>query len=187
MIGEGDESDWVGVILEGKARALRYSPGGEEVIVSTFGPGSLFGEMVALQGGLRTADIYALEELKLACIPGPAFVGLLKKHAVLGIELCRLLAARIERTTHKLFDEVTLTSKHKVFAWLVHEAEETGTNSEPMIETMPTVSDLARNLNLARETVSRTLSSLKDQGIVLPKGRGLVLQDRHALIRLLEQ
>jgi CRP-like cAMP-binding protein len=187
IFGEGDKDNWVGIVLEGRARALRYSADGTEVAVSTFGPGSLFGEMSAIRGGMRSADMYALDDLKIASIAGPTFVGLLTKYPPLALKVCRLLADRLENTTLRLFEEVTLTSKHKVFAWLLREAGQTGGQMSPRIETMPTISDLARHLNLARETVSRTVNSLKEQGIVGARGQGLEILDRHRLVSLLEQ
>jgi CRP/FNR family cyclic AMP-dependent transcriptional regulator len=186
IFGEGDEDDWVGIVLEGRARALRYSADGTEVAVSTIGPGSLFGEMSAIRGSKRSADMYALDDLKIACLTGSAFVQLLAKYPPVALNLCQLLADRLENTTLRLFEEVTLTSKHKVFAWLLREAGQELGQGLPRIESMPTISELARHLNLARETVSRTVNSLKDQGIVGSRGQGLEILDRHRLVSLLE-
>jgi CRP-like cAMP-binding protein len=186
VFGEGDADAWVGVVLEGKARALRYSVSGTEVIASTFRPGAIFGEMTAIRGGRRSADVYALEDLKIARISGRAFVRLLQNHPALALGLCRLLADRVEGTTHRLFEEITLTSRHKVFAWLLRQATETDGPSAPRIDRMLSNSDLARQLNLARETVSRTISSLRKEGVIAADGEGLVIVDRHRLVSLLE-
>lgn len=185
VIGEGDEDDWVGIILEGQARVLRYSVGGTEVIVSTIGAGGLFGEMRVISGGPRSADIYALTDLQVATIPGPVFLGLLQKHPSAALALCQLLAERVEATTRRLFEEITLTSRHKIVAWLLREATADALQTSSKIAAMPSISDLARQLNLARETVSRTISGLKEEGTIQADGHALVLLDRHRLVSLL--
>ena len=62
------EQDWgesLFLIRDGLAKVRTYTADGDEVIMSLLGPGDLFGEMAALDGALRSADVVALTPLHL--------------------------------------------------------------------------------------------------------------------------
>lgn len=186
LLGEGDESASVFYLLGGKASAIRYSVGGVEVLIDTFERGALLGEMAALTGAPRTADIYALTEVRLAVFSAPAFLELMRKHGSIGIGVSRLLAKRIGRTTHRMFEQSTLSSKGRVYAELMRMARSETDSGNQRIGSMPAISDLAKRLNIARETVSRTVNELKHDAIVRPDGPDLVILKPHALVSRLQ-
>lgn len=182
IVGEGDKGSTVFYILNGQASALRYSAAGAEVFIDTFGPGDLIGEMAALSGGERTADIYALSDVELAAFTGTAFIGLMEKHGSIGVRVSRLLVTRIRRTTRRMFEQSTLSSKGRVYAELMRLAEPQSGTETLQIKAMPSISDIAKKLGIARETVSRTVSELKEQAVVASEGPGLLISQPHMLL-----
>lgn len=184
IVGEGDTDNSVFYILEGEASALRYSVNGAEVFIDTFGSGDLVGEMAVLTDGPRTADIYALSDLRMAVFSAPAFISLMERHGVMGLRVSRLLARRVLATTRRMFEQTTLSSKGRVYAELLRMAVP-GSSSEQHILGMSSISDLAKKLNIARETVSRTVSELKAEDIIRAQGRDLVIPAPHLLLERL--
>ena len=62
------EQDWgesLFLIRSGLAKVRTYTADGDEVIMSLLGPGDVFGEMAALDGASRSADVVALTPLTL--------------------------------------------------------------------------------------------------------------------------
>ena len=62
------EQDWgesLFLIRHGLAKVRTYTADGDEVIMSLLGPGDVFGEMAALDGATRSADVVALTPLHL--------------------------------------------------------------------------------------------------------------------------
>ncbi len=182
IVGEGDSGSTVFYLVSGTASALRYSAAGAEVFIDTFGPGDLIGEMAALSGGERTADIYATSDVELIAFPGTAFIGLMEKHGSIGVRVSRLLVERIRRTTRRMFEQSTLSSKGRVCAELMRLAEPVGGTEVLLINAMPSISEIGKKLGMARETVSRTVSELKGQAVVAPEGSGLLINQPHLLL-----
>jgi DHA3 family macrolide efflux protein-like MFS transporter len=69
ILREGEEADEVFFILGGKAVAGVAPDGGEYRSLSTMGPGDFFGEIAALTGIPRTANVVAEEEITLLEVP----------------------------------------------------------------------------------------------------------------------
>jgi hypothetical protein len=65
LIHKGDEADCVYLIEEGEAQARDVGRTGEQIVLSTMGPGEYFGEIGLLTGGSRTADVVSLSPMKL--------------------------------------------------------------------------------------------------------------------------
>ena len=62
------EQDWgesLFLLRSGLAKVRTYTMDGDEVVMSLLGEGDLFGEMAALDGSSRSADVVALTPLNL--------------------------------------------------------------------------------------------------------------------------
>jgi len=186
IFGEGDESDTVYCVLEGRTRAIRYSENGTEVWLDQFEEGDIFGEMASLSENIRTADMYALSDTTVAAIPSKAFIRLIEGNGSVGLKVCRLLAARIQNTTRTVFEQATLSAKARVYADLLRMAK-SGDGNMPVIKNMLTVSDFAKKLAIARETVSRAMSKLREQGILETRGEDLLILRPQELVSRLNQ
>jgi signal transduction histidine kinase len=68
LIREGDEADAMFVVLEGALEVTKRS-GRAEVALARVGPGSLQGEIAALEGGRRAASVRAVGEAEVLRIP----------------------------------------------------------------------------------------------------------------------
>ncbi|WP_262693873.1 Crp/Fnr family transcriptional regulator [Kordiimonas aquimaris] len=187
IVAEGDTDDSVFFILTGEARALRYSVSGVEVFIDSFTSGDLIGEMAVLGDGMRTADIYALTDVRLMVFSGPTFIGLMEKHGKIGLRVSRLLAARIQQTTRRMFEQSTLSSKGRVYAELMRLAQPQSEAEVLKITDAPSISDIAKKLGVARETVSRTVNGLKDDAILEKRGTDIFITNPQVLVQRLGQ
>lgn len=185
IVAEGDSDDSVFFIMIGEARALRYSISGVEVFIDSFTSGDLIGEMAVLGGGVRTADIYALTDVRLIVFSGAAFISLMEKHGKVGLQVSRLLAARIQQTTRRMFEQSTLSSKGRVYAELMRLAEPQDETEVLKITNAPSISDIAKKIGIARETVSRTVNGLKDDAIIEKHGPDILITSPHILVQRL--
>lgn len=187
IFGEGDKSNSVYFILKGETRAIRYSEGGSEVWLDEFSSGSLFGEMASLQNDVRTADMYALTDTLVAVIPGKAFINLIRENGTFAHLMCKLLATRIQNTTRRVFEQATLTATARIYAELLRMAAPMEDTPASIIRNMLTISDLATKLNIARETVSRTVSKLKEENLLEAKDGDLFITKPYELVNRLNQ
>ena len=78
------EQDWgesLFLLCDGLAKVRTYTADGDEVVMSLLGAGDVFGEMAALDGEARSADVVALTPLRLIKLRVPPFATLLEKQA----------------------------------------------------------------------------------------------------------
>ena len=82
------EQDWgesIFLLHRGLAKVRTYTADGDEVVMSLLGAGDVFGEMVALDGSVRSADVVALTPLKLVKLRVPPFKSLLQENTVFAL------------------------------------------------------------------------------------------------------
>ena len=77
MIQVGQPGSFLGIILEGEAEASISEPSGEQRRLGLLKPGDVIGEMSLLTGEPTSADVIAVQQSKLLCIPQGIFTGIL--------------------------------------------------------------------------------------------------------------
>jgi CRP-like cAMP-binding protein len=167
----GDVSKTVHLIQRGAARVVRWTTDGNEVVFEEKRPGQLIGEFSALDALPRSADVVAVGPLETVEVPGPAFVQLLDEHPSAAMPLLREMA-RLLRNADET--RVVLRSgdvASRVAARLGELATDEG--AESPIRVACRHEDLASWVSVNRETVTRALGRLRDEGLIRT-GRGYV-------------
>ena len=78
IVRQGEHDDTVYVVLSGRVRVV-YTDSQKEVPVADLGPCEVFGELGALEGRPRSANIVALERTNCLRVPGTLFTAALKQ------------------------------------------------------------------------------------------------------------
>ena len=182
ILHENDPGGSVYFILEGKVNITGYSASGREIWYSKLEAGDIFGEMAALQGGLRTASVIAATATTTAIISNAEFLSLLQNNADMSLWLLRELVQRLDETTKQLYERVALNMTTRMCVQLLERCS-TFTNFEGEYEVKPrlVLAQLARQLNTDRENVSRAISELVKEGVLRRDGRDIFILDKHAL------
>ena len=178
------EQDWgesIFLLHRGLAKVRTYTADGDEVVMSLLGAGDIFGEMVALDGSVRSADVVALTPLQLVKLRVPPFKSLLQENTVFALALARLQASRL-RDLNRRFALQTGDATTRLLDALAYLARKSSVSNDPqaLIPALPQ-RELALLAGLARETASRTLSKLRARGTVSELDGGLKLADLQPL------
>jgi CRP-like cAMP-binding protein len=186
IISQDDEDDHVYVLLEGSARVVLLSEGGQEIWLDWFGAGAIFGELAALTGKRRTSEIVTETDCRVAVVTGPQFFDLMRNHGAFGLALAKILAARIHHTTQRMFELSALSAPGRIYAELLRMSEPSATHSTSRtIRIAPSMTELARRVNTTRETTSRTVNDLERRGLLRRSDRSFELVDPDLLNRML--
>jgi CRP-like cAMP-binding protein len=78
VVGYKDLSRDVYFIVSGAVRVKIFSVEGKEISYRDIGSGELFGELVAIDGGTRSADVIALKDSRIAAMSPETFWSLLR-------------------------------------------------------------------------------------------------------------
>ncbi len=110
LYSEGSPADTVSIVLEGALVAVKMSKlGGEETVLSEFGPRDVIGEMALLSDRQRSASIRAQEPARLACFSRAVYGALEKQRPDIALlimkNVARILAQRLQDTSADLADE----------------------------------------------------------------------------------
>ena len=174
------EQDWgesLFLLCDGLAKVRTYTADGDEVVMSLLGAGDVFGEMAALDGEARSADVVALTPLRLVKLRVPPFAALLEKQASFALALAKLEASRL-RDLNRRFALQTADATTRLLDALAYLARKSSAENDPQA-LIPSLAQLEIALiaGLARETASRTLSKLRTRGTVSEENGHLRLAD----------
>ena len=181
------EQDWgesVFLLRSGLAKVRSYTADGDEVVMSLLGDGDVFGEMAALDGAARSADVVALTPLDLVKLRSVPFAALLQQQANFALALARLEASRL-RDLNQRFALQSADATTRLLDALAYLARKSGPEAQPTAVIPPLAQkEIALIAGLARETASRTLSKLRARGIVTVTDDGaLQLADLKPLVK----
>jgi len=163
------EQDWgesLFLIRSGLAKVRTYTADGDEVIMSLLGSGDVFGEMAALDGATRSADVVALTPLTLIKMRSTPFANLLGQQASFALALARLEAGRL-RDLNQRFATQSADATTRLLDALAYMARKSSLTQDPQAKIPPMAQrEIALLAGLSRETTSRTLSKLRNRGTV---------------------
>lgn len=181
VVGYQDDSHEVFFIIGGKLKVTIFSEAGREVAFRELGGGSSFGELSAIDGQPRSANVIALTDSTVATMSAADFIATLKRHPDVAIATLRkltILVRALSERVQEFAEKVEVRICHELLR-LAREGLQ-GTNAA-RLRPAPKHAEIASRVNTHREAVSRLLSKLAKLGIV-QRGEGeLIIRDLQAL------
>jgi CRP-like cAMP-binding protein len=108
LFRKGDQGSSLCVLLSGAMRVGTPSAGGRGAVFNLILPGEIFGEIAALDGGIRSADVTAIERSEVIVIDRREIVSVLRKYPELALRFIQILCNRIRHTSEQVEDIVFL-------------------------------------------------------------------------------
>lgn len=172
IVSEGDTTDSLYVILEGRVKAFVSDQDGRQVVLSTQGTGEYFGELV-LDEGPRSASIMTLTPCRFLVVQKGDFRNFLLQNPAFALSLIEKLIARIRSLTASVKSLALMDVYGRVARLLLELAEEA--NGGFVISQRLTQQDIASRIGASREMVSRILKDLSSGGYLTQSRTGFVL------------
>ncbi|WP_259779830.1 Crp/Fnr family transcriptional regulator [Aestuariispira ectoiniformans] len=189
IIDRQSDSRDVFFVTRGKARVVNYSMSGREIAFDDIAAGAFFGELAALDGQPRSANVVTLEPTTVATLSDVAFQELLCDHPEVALVLMRRMARIIRTSVDRIMDLSTLGANNRVQAEILRLArrESGDEGNSATINPVPVHNDLASRVSTTRETVARVFGDLTKKGILERKGNKLIVTDVGRLQGMVEQ
>ena len=170
-----DESSDVYFIISGEVRVLIRTPAGKEIILAEMRAGEFFGELSAIDGVKRSANVTALTRAELCIMPAPVFRDIIFASRTSCDKTLKLLSGRVRELNHRLAELSVLDLKHRLYSELMRLSHpRAGHPGERAVTPPPYHHILAARIGCRREQVTRELSSLTAEGII-EKTRGALV------------
>lgn len=188
VIDYEDDTCDVRFVLSGSVRVVLRIVTGKEVILTEMGPGDYFGELAALDGEGRSANVTALTKTRVCIMPQSVFLDLLRSEPAVNEKLLRMLANRVRQLNERLSEHCFLQTKHRLYIELLRESKpRSGHPDQRSISPPPVQRDLAARIGTRREVVSREIAKLKREAVVETTTGALVLSNVSKLNELIRQ
>ena len=159
IFSEGDESDGMFIIREGKVKVFMSDESGKEMMIATLGPGEIVGEVAALDGRPRTASVSALVNTRVAKIGLSEFRQFLEENADLALEIIRVLTSRM-RDHATSISNLAFKNVYGRVVWLLEKHSLENSDGSSTVNRKFTQQDIADMVGSSREMVSRVISEL---------------------------
>ena len=185
LVAREDADRDVHFIVAGRVLVTTYSPGGRETSFRELAAGDSFGELAALDGKPRSADVVAIASGLIASMPPAAFRELLRAEWTVTERVLVRMADLARGLVDRVVELSTLSVQQRVCMELLRLARTSAAaGAGARIEPVPTHSELAHRISSYREQITRELSALAKAGVLAREGSALVVRDLAALQRI---
>jgi CRP/FNR family transcriptional regulator len=177
IIMEGSCPESLIIIDRGQVKVFRYTAEGKEQILYIFDEGDFFGEKNLLKDQEATYNAEALEPTNICKINKRDFQNLLRDYPGIGIKIIEELCGRMEKIEAAVQNMGTKSIEARINGILLEYAQRYGKKhaSGVLVELPLSREGIASFIGVTRETVSRKLSILQDDGIIEAIGNKKVL------------
>jgi CRP-like cAMP-binding protein len=173
----GDEGGTLFVLYTGRIKLYRLNASGKEQVLRVVEPGEFIGELSLFSSLPLTDNAQALEATTMCILQGERLKGLMAKYPSIAFKVMDELSRRLEKAENRI-EDISLSSVTKRVAGALLELS--GGKQEILLPM--TKGDLASQLGMTQETLSRKLAAFGEEKLILLKGhRTIIIKDRSAL------
>jgi CRP/FNR family transcriptional regulator, cyclic AMP receptor protein len=186
VLQKGGPGDSLLFLLSGQLQVIDITEDGRAIGLSMLTPGDFFGEIAVINGSSRSASVVALSPVLVALLPRPTALHLFSHSPTVANQMLRHLAAKIQRDSEfRALLSIHNTAK-RIYSFLSLMKEKKPDNTE-VVENLPTHQDIANMINTSRETVTRTILALVNQGVVKKDTHRLIIINPDELKKLAQR
>jgi len=168
-------------VARGKVKLVLPRRNGDEKVLRFVGAAESFGEAAALLERPCPVDACALSETLVAVIPVRPLRRLQERDPAFANNLVRTLAEGLLGLVADIDASVGRSSTQRLAAYLESLAGPHADTARCAVELPVTKTALAARLGITKETMSRLLRELKDQGLILMDRSTITILDRARL------
>lgn len=171
-----ENSSDVGFILSGSLRILVRNAAGKEMIFGDFGEGKFIGEMSAIDGRHRSANVTAITNCEVFIVPNKVFCEICFHEPEISKKLLLLFSDRIRDLNNRLFERTVLDIRHRLYSELLRMGiKRKEDNSQLIISPPPYQHDIAARVGCRREQINRELNIMIEDQLLEKKRGGLII------------
>ena len=183
VLQKGGAGDSLLFLLSGQLQVLDITEDGRAIGLRMLVPGDFFGEIAVINGSMRTASVVALTPVLIALLPRATALHLFSHSPSVANQMLRFLAEKVQRDSQfRALLSINNTSK-RIYSF-IDLLKEKAPGDVEVVENLPTHQDIANMINTSRETVTRTLLLLAQQGIIKKGTHRLIIMNPEALKKL---
>jgi CRP/FNR family cyclic AMP-dependent transcriptional regulator len=182
---QGDPLENVYFIYDGRIKIYKSDVNGKEQIVAIMKKGEMFPHVGFFRKGDYPAYAEVLEPSTLIAVPISKFETVLIENPGLCIKVFRVLGEKIVDLQNRLEEQILGNTYEQIIKLLIRLAQKHGKEIKDgriLLKAEFTNRDLANMIGTTRETISRTLTKMKKEGLIEVDEEGDMLLDIEILM-----
>lgn len=187
IIERNDSSQRLFFLLSGQVRMLDMNRQGQEIALAIIDGPTHFGELAVIDGYPRSAAVQATTRCEVASINVKDAETLIYTIPQVSQRVMKNLASVIRKNNLHRMVLQQQNIVNRLASYLLGQLPlELKPGQKVCVKNLPTQYDLGILLGTTRESISRALSQLSEEGLVRKEGKNLHIEDIPNLRRLIE-
>jgi len=186
LFWEGESSNCLYVIKEGRVKVLRHLLSGKNIVLEIVAAGDICGAST-LFGGAQIASAQAVKKTKLYTLPKQDFLLLLEKQKGLAKEIIVFLGQKLMKVHEMIINLISGKVEQRIASLLLGLSERHGSSTPKgiKINIHLTRQDIADIVGTTVETTIRVISKFKKQGVVAADSKEIVITNKEQLKQIM--
>lgn len=185
IFSPGDRFDYLFIVNKGRVKLSKISAMGKEQILKILEVGDFVGELALFKDSELTNFAEAMEKTEICIIKSEKVREIILQRPEIGLKFLEKYTERIQQS-EEIIEQISLREvEQRIANYLVSEVEKNNIqkkNNEYVVNLPVTKSLLSSMLGTTKETLSRKLSSLQDDGLIRLEGhRKIIIRDIEGL------
>jgi CRP-like cAMP-binding protein len=184
IVGPDTQPELVCVLRAGTVRVFRRDKNGRETTIDRLASGHLFGVTGLLPDDAGGLLAEAATDADVCVVDGREFLQVLSNWPAALLELAARLGVRV-RQGDELVGHMTASGARARLAAALYRLARDGSDTQPggglRLRAVPRHAELATQIGATRETVTRMLARLEEDGYIRRFGRQIVVPDPERL------
>lgn len=181
LFHEGDYPNTLFFVESGKVKTFKMNDDGKEYITNLHGSGDFVGYMSLLEDVDYSETAMALENTEVYLLPKDDFIELIYRNREVASQFMKMLSHNLIEKEQQLLDLAYNTVRKRVADALLLLQNKYQEGADEVFTISISRDDLASIVGTATESVIRTLSSFKDDGMIEIKGSKIKILDEDKL------
>ena len=183
---QGQEAHWFYLLLNGRVRAQKLTPAGDQVVIRFIAPGEMFGVAMAIGHDAYPATAIAIVDSVALAWPNGVWPRFVARHPGLAVHTMQTLGVRLQESQTRLMEMSTQEVERRIAHTLLRLLDQGGrkTSEGVLIDFPISRKDIAQMAGTTLHTVSRIMSAWENRGLVLSGRQKVVVRDRSMLSRI---
>lgn len=178
---DDDEPLGIYLILSGSVKTFKRSDDGRELITGLYNADDYLGVNALLLDEAFNETAEAIEDTAVCLLLKESVIALLSQYPQLGNRFIRILSNDIRHKEEQMLDLAYNSVRKRMSNALIRLS---GPSSDDPVEIKVSRDEMASLVGIATETVSRTLTDFKDEGIIDKKGSVIQILDMKRLAKM---
>lgn len=166
IYSEGEPSENLFVINNGKVKISKLSEEGKEQIIRILYEGDFMGELSLFTQSPFMNNAEALETTLVCIVNGKKINELIEKYPSVSLKIMKELSSRLEET-ERLIESIGLGSVEQRVAEILLKMSD----DDNAVNLSISKRDLAAHIGMSQETLSRKLSNFQEEGWIKQEGQ----------------